>query len=602
MSLAVGVQRASLSPESQNGVTQVADSFINAFIVVCSTQFKSQISQKVHPDTIRTALSSINLDESLGHEEVHQVFKRCYGVKHWLLAPEDGVRGVLRASLQLYEAPLRHILMEMTEITLEAANLAMKSNAKAATRGQGSMKKSSLADDAVRQLLLDQAENLVEQWRDQTWEQLRRNLHAEAEFPAPERFAKLKSRLQELLGAEAAKQAARQNETYKRMLLDTLQQLQNTTIKSHLPLLPPSSTKTAPPTAPVKEEPPSWSEFFMGWLMKQNRHGIWQRRWFALSIRQQRFWYFASPEEQPARGIGDLAGAKLVSLEEQEDEVDGEIENKQQKTFRIIFHASDTPITGENPVRTLPIPPEAQKAVEALTGQKTKTLTMELTLRAATVSSKNQWCDMLSRAVVGVPEEPKVEAAAGGAAVNNGPAALPAGQVPDPFVEDKDDSRHVGRKISTKVFRQGNGEKKTEEESSNKNINTAVSVCSSDNEDEKSSLNSQENDIEEEEDEESRLEREMALFDEIAAQAEYTATAEEQAVLECVSLAVREYIVDALGYLTEQASRIIADGMLPLSRAEELHSKLLTVLITGREGGAVGWAGAQGGFSSDTEA
>jgi len=481
--------------------------------------------------------------------------------------------------------------MEMTDITLKAAKLAMKSSAKATKRGQGSMEKSSLADDALQSLLLDQAENLIEQWRDQTWEQLRRNLHAEAEFPAPERFAKLKSRLQELLGKEAAKQAARQNEIQKKMLLDTLNQLQNTNVKSTFQA--PTSTETVPPSAPVKEEPPSWSEFFMGWLMKQNRHGIWQRRWFALSIRQQKFWYFANPEEQPARGTGDLVGAKIISLEEQEEEVDGEIEDKHRKVFRIIFNASDTPITGESAVGALSIPPEAQKAVEALTGQKTKTLTTELTLRAATISSKRQWCDMLNKAIVGAPEEPKVEAAAGGAEVQNGPAALPA-RVSDPFVEDEEDSRQVGRKISTKVFRQGNGE--AEVKRGSKSSNTAVAVCSSDDDDdEEGSFNSQEN-AKEEESEESRLDREMALFDEIAAQAEYTASVEEQAVLECVSLAVREYIVDALAYLTEQTSRVIADGMLPLSRAEELHSKLLMVLITGREGGA------QGGFSSDTEA
>jgi PH domain len=599
-------------------VTQRADFFINEFIVVCSTQFKSQISQKVHPDTIRTALASVKLDDVLVVEEVHQVFKQCYGVKHWLLAPEDGTRGVLRAALQLYEAPLRQILVEMTDITLEAAKLAMKSSAKAASRAQGGMKKSSLADDAVRHLLLDQAENLVEQWRDQTWEQLRRNLHAEAEFPAPERFAKLKSRLQELLGAEAAKQAARQNEVYKRMLLDTLHQLQNTNVNSKSPLplvhpsLPPTSTKTA--AVIKKEEPPSWSEFFMGWLLKQNRHGLWQRRWFALSLRQQRFWYFANPEEQPARASGDLVGAKIVSLlEQQEDEYyDGEGETKQQKTFKIVFRGGDIPITGQNQVRALSIPPEAQKAAEALTGQKTKTLTTELILRATTVSSKNQWCEMLNRAIIGIPEEPKaMEAAPAAAAVQNISVEHAPIVGPDPFVEDKDDSTRVGRKISTKVFQNAKEEKKNNKKN-NKNTSkktSAVSVSSSEADDEKDSPtfsenNTEEEDEEEEESDEAREEREMALFEEIAAQAEYTATAEEQAVLECVSLAVREYIVDALGYLTEQASRIIADGMLPLTRAEELHSKLLRVLITGREGGGavVGWAAAEGGFDSDDEA
>lgn len=550
------------------------------------------------------------------------MFKRCYGVRHWLLAPEEGTRGVLRASLQLYEAPLRQILMEMHDITLEAAKLAMKSSAKtdAAARGHGSTRKSSLAEDSVRHLLLDQADNLVEQWRDQTWEQLRRNLHAEAEFPAPERFSKLKSRLQELLGAEAAKQAARQNEVYKRMLMETLHQLQNSTsMKSPLAnsLPPPPLGKAAAAAAParvVKEEPPSWSEFFMGWLMKQNRHGQFQRRWFALSIRQQRIWYFANPEEQPARGAGHLVGAKIISLEDMQEgeEVDEEDEKKQQKTFRIVFA---TTRQVNQSLASLSIPLEAQKTAEALTGQKTKTLSNEMTLRAATVASKNQWCEMLNKAIVGIPEE-KVEAPAA-AAVGAGPATgndrvpLPVSINPDPFVEDKDDSTHVGRKISTKIFQDEKEENsyKTARQTKNNNKkasqrDSAVSITSSDDDDDKEkSSSTDENNSEEEEDEneEAREAREMALFDEIAAQAEYTATAEERAVLECVSLAVREYIIDALGYLTEQASRIIADGMLPLNRAEELHSKLLRVLITGKEGGLTASEFCGGGFSSDNE-
>jgi hypothetical protein len=571
-------------------VTQAADSFINAFVIACSTQFKSQISQKVHPDTIRTALSSVNLNDVLGFEQVHAVFKQCYGIRTWLSAPEEGVRGVLRATLQLYEAPLRQILVEMHEITLEAAKLAMKNSIKADSRAQG--RKSLIADDTTRSLLLDQAENLVEQWRDETWDQIRRNIHAEAEFPAPERFSKLKSRLADLLGAEAAQQAARQNEVYKRMLLDTLQQLQNTNPAKPLGY-PSSSTKTAAPAAVKKEEPPSWSEYFMGWLMKQNRHGIFQRRWFALSIRQQKFWYFANPEEQPARGAGDLVGAKIINSLKEED---GDEENSQQKTFRIVFRGGDAPIIAS---RSLSIPPEAQKAAEALTGQKTKTLTMELTLRASTVDSKNQWCEMLNKAILGVSEVPtKIEAAVESSGAGNS-VSTAGQQVPNLFVEDNDESFHVGRKISTKIFKEESSTSTARTAAFHKSkeiIETkavAISVSSSNDEDDTSSPSAEEEAI---------LEREMALFNEISAQAEYTATEDEQAVLECVSLAVREYIVDALGYLTEQASRIIADGMLPTSKVEELHSKLLRVLITGREGGGSGWAAAKGGFDSETEA
>ena len=48
-------------------------------------------------------------------------------------------------------------------------------------------------------------------------------------------------------------------------------------------------------------------------------------------------------------------------------------------------------------------------------------------------------------------------------------------------------------------------------------------------------------------------------------------------MLECVVKAVGEYVEASQAHLTEQASKIVADGMLPMPREDELHVVLLRV-------------------------
>lgn len=563
---------------------------------MCSTKFKPQISLKVHPDTIRAALATVDLDAVLAKQNAYIIFKRSYGWRSWLLAPEEGVRGLLRACLQLYEPPLRHLLAEVRDLTLEAAKLSSKRSSKAA---RGQERSTAAATETIQQLLLDQADSLVRGWYDQTWEQLSRNLHAEAEFPAPERFSKLKSRLQQLLAVAAASTTARRNEEYKRMLQETLHTLENRGLKQQVQ----APVMVQPETAIEEvEEPPSWSEFYMGWLEKKNRHGMWQKRWFALSLRQRRVWYFGSPEEQPARGTADLAGAKIVDLEESKNSTteDG------HTTFRILLPGfSNNAIDGENGQARghSAMPKEAQQAAAALTGLRTKNIAMSLTLRAPTASSKQQWCDMLGKAIIGIPEAPQQAESQLPA-----PVRLPAALAVPPFQDELQDSP-VGRKISTQVFRDEESERLGRAElaeaamqrsrprpgdgGSSSNEDASSSTCSTpkrrpNEHKESKSSKSDDNSAEEEDEEEDpevRAQREKLLFDEIAAESERVPSAEEWAVLECVAVAVREYCVHAMEYLTEQASKIIADGMLPGGRTTELHAALLRVLIPASTGG-----------------
>lgn len=80
------------------------------------------------------------------------------------------------------------------------------------------------------------------------------------------------------------------------------------------------------------------------------------------------------------------------------------------------------------------------------------------------------------------------------------------------------------------------------------------------------------------------LAAEMALFDEIAQQAsQSTPSHEETIMLSCISEAVRNYMVDSQKLITEQASKIIADGMLPMLHKDELHTSLLKAILNPSE-------------------
>ena len=587
-------------------VTLGAENYVDAFSTVCSTgAFKSRISHAVHPDTIRTALSEVDIDSVLG-TDAHHILKTCYGYQSWLLAPEEGVRGLLRACLELYEAPLRKILADLHKVMLEVAVVA-------ATQKSNSKKKSkkAAAHDYIQDMLLVQAESLINTWHTNTWQQLSNNLHAEVEFPAPHMFEKLKTRLQNLLAAAAAQQAARQIDAYRQLLQDTLNKLEgpsSSLSKKKLQLQaaqPPPLKTQIQQQEEEEEEPPSWSEFYMGWLEKKNRHGLWQRRWFALSLRQKRIWYFKSPEEQPARGTADLTCAQISGVTEEES-------NEEHTTFRITLPPGITPVAEQQQQQTQSgLPSEAQEAAAALTGAATKIISMALTLRAASLESKHQWLDMLGKAIIGIPEPVQHQQ-------QRFPDPALAAAAPPPFPDGSDEdtaadpSSPVGRKISTKVFRDDEVPQSRQQQQQQHSVKTKRGGSSSEEESSSSSSSSSSTprdrhhhhnkknkgklndddemdeidasaaeEEQEEEDEDARSEREQQLFDEIAAQSTQTnPSPEELAVLECAIVSIREYVVEAVARLTEQASKVVADGMLLTSEREaEMHEVLLRVLM-----------------------
>jgi hypothetical protein len=530
-------------------VARASELFIRAFKLACDTDLKPRIADAVHQDVIRSAMAAVDVDVVLGERSAYAAFKRAYGYRSWCVAPEEGVRGLLRQTLELFAAPLQRSLDEAHAATVAAAEEGM-------ARARVSSGGGAAADEVLRAQLLGAARDVLAGWRAQTWDQLARNLHAEAEFPAPERFAALKARLEALCRRDEAARAARQ--------VAALQlALQASRSAAALAGDDAGGERAASPRAQLPGgvkaplQAPGWQEFYMGWLDKRSRGGRWQRRWFALSVRQQRMWYFRHPEEQPARAVASLAGAEVTA-----DPEEGGL------SFHVVLHASLAELAGGGGGAGRR--GSGAHAPPAFTGTRTKTNMMALTLRAATAASKAQWVGMVRQATRTLPTEGPVT------------VKMESGS----HVEGADSP--VQRKISTQVFADaaGVGGGAAAARAAPGRASRAAPEAEDVARASKSHGTSAAAQLEEEEEEVDegvavarREAAEAALFAEVAAQAGAGPSEAELALLECVTLAVREYAREAAARLAEQASKVVADGMLPLARCDALHEALLRVLV-----------------------
>lgn len=471
------------------------------FTSSCHTTYKNQISLAIHHNTIKSILQSIDLDVILGKQAAFEAFRASYGCRNWLLAPEDGVRGLLQASMLLFEPPLQHILESVHSATVQAAISALQD---CTILKPDDPLIACQAEQTVHALLLDQATSTLKQWKEQTWEQLQRNLRAESSFPAPSRFASLKLALTALLTEEASQRARKRDMEHKIMFGEA----------------PAEINACEAPKAILKKK--NTSEFFMGWMEKRNRRGCWQKRWFVLSSKQKRLWYFKRPEEQPARAVVCLNGQTMLYQDEENPRV-----------FQLLLpHILDD---------------QSSSTWHAPTGRRTKTNIYAMGLRAPSEMSKAQWIEMIQNAIDnndtkeiigdkndatcspvaddGVPTEPASSSLAK-------PAAVP----------DSNDDHQIDAVIAV--------EKGIEQEG---NIEEGKCLL---------------------------LKREMELFDEVMLQAKRAPTQHESRILDCIIQFIKAYIEEVFQpNLIEQSAKVIADGMLPIGREYQLRNELLKVLI-----------------------
>jgi hypothetical protein len=522
-------------------VVECSEEFIDLFSDACNSSMKSEISEAIHHQRIHKVLKQVDVNDQLTVESAHRIFKRCYGWRTWIHAPEEGVRGMIRESITLYYAPLKLILDDVDGITREACAMAFEECTMLNTP----------ANEGLKQLMEQQAYESIDEWKMTTWEQLARNLHAEVEFPAPERFRALRSSIDRLLEQEAMMQAERLVQHYQNMIQISMKSLslrQSDIVAMRRDEIGSHAILTSHNIAQTEDVVVPHAEFYMGWLEKKNRFGRWQRRWFVISAEKKRLWYFSHPEEQPARGAASLVGCSIFP-----DVMD---DDSGQLAFRLVFRAADQ---------------QYQNWFDGFAG-KTKSAIVSLTLRATSKNSKLEWMDMIGRAILGqsIKSAPRVN-----------------GNTIDITAESN--TQEAERKISTQVFDDEEEETETEKEQHQTERKrptrtrtlrshgvsfAAVNESNNDSDDETTFVDARDDGTDEE-----RLAKEISLFEEISEQAAAAVPSNEEAImLECVTKAVREYMIDSQKSITEQASKIIADGMLPMLHKENLHANLLKVL------------------------
>ena len=560
----------------QNAV-EVARQHFTATAIECSTElidlfndavnksFKSDISNALHHDRVAKSLMEVDIDQHLSIDNCHRVFKRCYGWKTWLYAPEDGIRGMIREGIAAYYAPLQGILKDVHDLTLSALEMSLEEATTLQAPG----------NETLKQVMEDQAVESINSWRDSTWQQLSANLHAEHEFPAPQTFRRLKSSIDSLLEHEANAQAERLIEHYRNMIDVAMKRMSMSDLRRR------ELSSHALPGALVGEggeggkgvagKPPAVGEFYMGWLEKKNRFGKWQRRWVVLSPEKRRLYYFAQPEEDHARGAATLVGCHVFP----EVFEDGEYDDM---AFKLVFKQEDG---------------KQQSLLSDLGLGGTKPV-VALTLRASSAGTKEEWLDMIGKCILGKIRDkhttPGVDIVA-----DSSSAAGDVGDVGTGKAE---------RKISSQVFAEDGGataddqskapaEERRRPKRRNKSVVSFSIVSRGEVEeaDDEKEGDAHGDDRDEECGGETpassaeiisaeALAEEMALFEEVTAQADRAVpTAEEAMMLECIAQAVREYMVDCQRLIVEQASKIIKDGMLPFKHARELHADLLKAVL-----------------------
>lgn len=196
---------------------------------------RSAVSAVLRASTVagRFAALSPELDEILSERHAFTTFRSAAGYQNWLLAPEAGVRALLRECLQLCEAPML--------VTLDAVHAGLLGAAATVqARLTGARGGLELGADTIRDLEA-KAAAAIDAWRAETAGQLRRLLAAEAGFPPADAFAALKREL------EVASR-----------------------VGGGLPRSVTQPAGKAVAELGVREQE-EWNSFFMGWLSKRNR-------------------------------------------------------------------------------------------------------------------------------------------------------------------------------------------------------------------------------------------------------------------------------------------------------------------------------------------
>ncbi|GAB4816717.1 hypothetical protein N2152v2_003763 [Parachlorella kessleri] len=505
------------------------------------------------PVNIQAAFASVQAEGVLSENYVFETLRMGAGYQPWFVAPEAGVRCLVKETLELCRAPMQQSLSAAVEaLTLavvKAADSRSQAHASVLAGGDdfpsGMLSVEEGSTVASQQMLLEwlasRAKQSIKGWQEATWDKLEALLMAEACLPTPTHFKSLKEQLQRLL-LDRQRQAALPAAGATAALLGEGSGNQEGAVLGTAE----ANQIGKPPAVPVATaQEDSYQLYFMGWLDKLSRRGKWQKRWFVLDGEQRCLYYFGSPEETPARAVVKLTGVSVVADD---------------------CEPSSANVHNKGPLAGMGLPSGKVQHVFKLqlaglanqtAGSKSATI---VTLRCSDAPTKSQWLKQIRQVAQG-PAKLAVLEALGEA----GAPGSPAGSVQ----QGETAMAVVPRKISTRVFT---------DDAAPQQEGSKVAVVPS-----RGSATGQEGACQEAGERAATVGAEAAaaaLVDNIVrVHEQMSISAEDRELLACIMIGTKGFIQDAQARLADLTGKVITQGML--GHSDDLYCDLLEVLHGG---------------------
>ena len=552
-------------------------------------QTRSDIRSALQRELIYQQFANLPLETVLAVDHVHSVFRSTYGLKQWLVAPENGVRNLISECIKLCWHPMKDTADSIRDAVIQAADSTGHGQTSSSSNKKKSITNKNKADkyrDAIiKDAILDGAKAAIQKWHTETLSQLEAVLEAECMRPAPEHFVALKVALLQQLQSPPR----------------TISNSKLTITGQSLALASHPITEDQPQTSPPSRPKEEWSQFYMGWLEKKNRHGVWQRRWVVLSSRQRTAWYFKNPDEVPARAMIKLDDAAIIELptppiNSRSSMVNGSGSSKNSKgAVRDQHRHSFQLVLSHAPVKRGSNANSKSKSRQQQQKQQQQQPTI-ITFAADTSAVKRQWMEMLGMAVHGLSvadgQNDDGERAPGNNNDNNTSLSsqIPANKFTIPnlrmqqeqeengttMASQEGDGSVVKRKISTKVF--PNEEEEEEEKKNEGALSSSSYYSKTSTEGEKTQ---EEEETEEEKERKAALKaaQEAALIADIEQDAAAAAATEEETIIyQLIITATRTYIKEAHARMADLTGKVVASGMLDRSE-NELYDDVLEAVL-----------------------
>lgn len=539
-------------------------------------QTRSDIRSALQRELIYEQFCFLPLGTFLTPEHVHSLWRSTYGLKQWLVAPENGVRNLVSECIKLCWYPIKNTADSIRDAIIQAADYAGEQSS---NKKSTATKADKYRDTIIKDAILDGAKAAIQKWHNETLSQLEAMLEAECMRPTPEHFVALKMALLQQLQSPPPTNSSNGN---SKLAVSG----QSLALASHP--ISGDQPETSPHTRPKQE----WSQFYMGWLEKKNRHGVWQRRWVVISSKQRTAWYFKNPDEVPARAMIKLDNAAIIELPTPPINISGSVvggrknskgavKDQHRHTFQLVLsHA--------------PVKRGSNNASISNSGQQQQPAIM--TFAADTSAVKRQWIEMLGMAGQGLSAADGQNAHENDN--NNNNTSLSSQHSSNKFTipnlriqqEQEDngatmvsheegdlhlDGPVVKRKISTKVFPQEEGE----EEKKNKEASSSSSSSEATTSSTEGKETQEETGEEKERKAALKAAQEAALIADIEQDAAAVApTDEETKVYQLIITATRKYIQEAHARMADLTGKVVASGMLDRSE-NELYDDVLEAVL-----------------------